>query len=62
MLLELAQKNHYDALATVYNAYFSEDFRYQAQLKKYSEILVREFGDLTAADTLRTILKKEGRL
>lgn len=62
MLLELAQKNHYDALATIYNAYFSEDFKYQGQLKKYSEILVREFGDHTAADTLRTILKKEGRL
>ncbi len=61
MLLKLAEEKNYDALATVYNAYFSEDLKWKVQLKKYSEILVREFGDQTAANTLRTILQKEGQ-
>ena len=61
LMLMLANDKHYDALATVYNAYFSEDLKYKDQLKKYSEILVREFGDETAANTLRTILQKEGQ-
>lgn len=60
-ILKLAEEKHYDALATVYNAYFSEDLKWKTQLKKYSEILVREFGDQTAANTLRTILQKEGK-
>lgn len=60
MLLKLAEEKHYDALATIYNAYLTDDLKYQSQLKKYSEILVREFGDQTAADTLRTIIRKEG--
>lgn len=60
MLLKLADEKNYDALAAIYNAYLTDDLKYQSQLKKYSEILVKEFGDQTAADTLRTIIRKEG--
>lgn len=62
LIENLADENYYDALAMLYNKYFTDDLRYRAQLEKYSELLVREHGDQTAADTLRTILKKDGRL
>lgn len=62
MMADLACKPYYPAMVYMYNHLFSEDLEQKELLKPVCELIVMESGNQTAADTLRTILRKEGKL